>query len=207
MSIIYTLVAKDINCVLCEYTELVGNFQQVTRTILKFVEKDSKKTMEYDKYKYHYISEGNLTFLCMTENFPEKLAFACLNEIKAKFINKYEYDKISSFCTYQLSEFVPVISNSVKYYSSCPLKTEVGEYIPELSQLNIHTCNVNDFFSSNQKISIVAVKPGRLNSNSKNIANIALHIQNETKKKKLKRYFIVSLSAIIFLLVLLMLFF
>ena len=35
MSIIYALVAKNDDQVLCEYTEYKGNFEQISRTILR----------------------------------------------------------------------------------------------------------------------------------------------------------------------------
>lgn len=41
----------------------------------------------------------------MTENFPEDLAFAFLSDTQKKFIQNYDYDKIASFCAYQLSDF------------------------------------------------------------------------------------------------------
>ena len=82
MSILYSLIAKDGLVVLCEFTEYSGNFQQISRMLLKKIEPNTKKTIEYNKYRYHYIKEGNLTYLCLTENFPDYLAFAFLNDIK-----------------------------------------------------------------------------------------------------------------------------
>ena len=35
MSILYSLISKDLGVVLSEYTEYSGNFQQITRMILK----------------------------------------------------------------------------------------------------------------------------------------------------------------------------
>lgn len=49
MSIIYSLIAKDFGVVLSEYTEYSGNFQQITRMILKKVHQNCKYTIEYDK--------------------------------------------------------------------------------------------------------------------------------------------------------------
>ena len=39
MSIIYALVAKNDDQVLCEYTEYKGNFEQISRTILRKIQK------------------------------------------------------------------------------------------------------------------------------------------------------------------------
>ncbi len=49
MSIIYTLVAKTNNVILCEYTEYSGNFQYISLIILKKIKPNKKCTIEYDK--------------------------------------------------------------------------------------------------------------------------------------------------------------
>jgi len=49
----------------------------------------------------------------MTEGSTEDMAFACLGEIKKKFIQNYDYDKIASFYAYQLEEFVPILKQLV----------------------------------------------------------------------------------------------
>lgn len=45
----------------------------------------------------------------MTENASDELAFSYLNDIKKKFIQNYDYDKIASFHAYHLTEFVEVL--------------------------------------------------------------------------------------------------
>ena len=41
----------------------------------------------------------------MTENISDELAFAYLYEIRKKFIQTYDYDKVAGFYAYQLEEF------------------------------------------------------------------------------------------------------
>jgi hypothetical protein len=48
MSIIYTLIARDSDKVLCEYSEYHGNFEQISRSLLKKVQKDHRATFLYD---------------------------------------------------------------------------------------------------------------------------------------------------------------
>ena len=45
----------------------------------------------------------------MTEGAPDELAFGYLSEIKKKFIQNYDFDKIAGFYAYQLEEFVPTL--------------------------------------------------------------------------------------------------
>jgi hypothetical protein len=47
MSIVYTLIAKLTDKILCEYTEYQGNFEQISRNLLKKVVKESRATFSY----------------------------------------------------------------------------------------------------------------------------------------------------------------
>ena len=49
MSIIYALIARSSDVVLCEHTEYAGNFQQISRILLRKIKKGSKYSIEYDK--------------------------------------------------------------------------------------------------------------------------------------------------------------
>lgn len=46
MSIVYTLISKG-DRVLAEYTDYQGNFEQVSRNLLKKTEKDKRATFSY----------------------------------------------------------------------------------------------------------------------------------------------------------------
>lgn len=51
MSIIYALISKAHDVVLCEHTEYAGNFQQISRVLLRKIKSNVKYSIEYDKYK------------------------------------------------------------------------------------------------------------------------------------------------------------
>ncbi len=48
MSIIYTLIAKSSEKVLCEFTDHHGNFEQVSRSLIRKSQKDHRATFSYD---------------------------------------------------------------------------------------------------------------------------------------------------------------
>ena len=57
MSIIYGLIAKNDDQVLCEYTEYKGNFEQISRMILRKIQKNSRRALIYDEsYNFTYIN-------------------------------------------------------------------------------------------------------------------------------------------------------
>lgn len=51
MSIIYCLISKALDVVLCEYidSDYAGNFQQISRLLLRKIKKNAKFTIDYDK--------------------------------------------------------------------------------------------------------------------------------------------------------------
>ena len=50
MSIVYSLVARQPDVVLCEYSEHQGNFIQISRIVLqKAVKPETKQIIKYDK--------------------------------------------------------------------------------------------------------------------------------------------------------------
>lgn len=47
----------------------------------------------------------------MTEGANDSTAFAYLSDLKKKFIQDYDYDRIASFHAYQLTEFEGTLKN------------------------------------------------------------------------------------------------
>lgn len=90
--IIYTLVSRGSH-VLAEHTERTGNFEQVTRQLLKRIPAENK-IMSYvypkEKFVFHYIVEDGITYLCMAdEAFGRMVPFRFLDDIKEKFIDTF----------------------------------------------------------------------------------------------------------------------
>ena len=49
MSFVYSLLAKDPDIVLCEYSDYEGNFFQITRVVLQKIKKNSKYIINYNQ--------------------------------------------------------------------------------------------------------------------------------------------------------------
>ena len=49
MSIKYSLITKENDKVLTEFTEFTGNFEQISRQLLKKIKPESRGTFVYDK--------------------------------------------------------------------------------------------------------------------------------------------------------------
>ena len=112
MSFIYSLISKNKDTVLCEYTEFAGNFQQISRVILqKGIKINSKYIINYDKYNIHYINENSITFLLLDEEVNDNIAFSFLTDLKNEILKFYSFDDLKNFSTDQLKNGVDIIKN------------------------------------------------------------------------------------------------
>ncbi len=51
----------------------------------------------------------------MTEHSQDEIAFGYLSDVRRKFIQNYDYDKIAGFYAYQLTEFSDVLKQLMVY--------------------------------------------------------------------------------------------
>jgi len=206
MSILYALIARASDVVLCEHTEYAGNFQQISRVLLRKIKKNSKFSIEYDKFKFNYINENDISYLCMTEGAPDQLAFAYLSDIRKKFIQTYDYDKIAGFYAYQLNEFSDVLKQLMTYYNSNPSFTKAGEIIKDLQDAkNVMVENIEKLLDRDERLNIIAMKSNNLNQHSKNINYMSAKIKKQEKMKQMKTMLMMGGAAVIIILILLIL--
>jgi hypothetical protein len=65
----------------------------------------NKILYKFFRHKYYYINENKVTIMCLAEELSDDMAFAFLYDIKKKLLNTYDYDKLSGYSSFQLSEF------------------------------------------------------------------------------------------------------
>mmetsp|Transcript_40052 Transcript_40052/g.85437 ORF Transcript_40052/g.85437 Transcript_40052/m.85437 type:complete len:231 (-) Transcript_40052:37-729(-) len=102
--IIYTLVSRDRNLVLVDYTPLQGNFQQATIQILPRLEHAVEgKSYIYGEYAFHYIVDDatGLWFVCMAERaMKRRVPFAFLGAVQEVVRQLYTGDQVQAAIAY-----------------------------------------------------------------------------------------------------------
>ena len=187
MPIIHVLISKNIDTVLCEYTEYQGNFNTIARNFLQKVKPNTRQTIQYDSYQYHYINKDNITYLCTTSNFPEDTTFAFLMEVQRQFLNQNDYKDIMKKQSYQMKYFEKNLKNIMDYYNKCPEKTLSGEIIKNLVDAkSIAIENIEKLIERDDKLNITVQKSDKLYDQSKNINSLANSIKNQKKAEKLR---------------------
>ena len=79
---------------MCACAPRAGNFPTVTRVLLaKIPPIDGKMSYVYDKHVFHYLVEGNITYLCMAdESMKRRIPFTFLEDIKRRFVSQVRLD-------------------------------------------------------------------------------------------------------------------
>ena len=82
----YALVARG-KTVLTEYTQVLGNFQTVTRILLgKIPQESAKMSYVYDSYTFHYMIQKGLTYMVMADkDFGRRVPFAFIDEVSRQY--------------------------------------------------------------------------------------------------------------------------
>ena len=202
MSFIYSLIAREPNVVLVEYTEYTGNFGQASHLIIeKGVPKNTQTVIPYDKYKIHIIYENSLIYFCFTEDVSDEQAFAFLNDLKNKLLKTYQESELLTKNAYSLKNFEITLEQYMNYYNSHPTTTKAGEIIKELNiAKNVAIENIEKIFQREEKIEIIASKSQNLENYSYNAKTIADNIRKNEKKNSHIIMIIIAVIIILFIL-------
>jgi len=169
MTIVYALVSRQ-KTVLAEYTatSVTGNFPTVTRVLLsKIPPVDGRMTYVYDEYVFHYVVEGGICFLCMSdEQNRHRVPFAFLNDIKQSFTHKYGMDIPQRAIAFSLNEeFSKSICERMNYYNSAGSNVDglsaVKNQIEDVKGVMVE--NIEKVLERGEKIELLVDKTDRLN--------------------------------------------
>lgn len=211
MSIIYALISKDYEKVLCEFTEYHGNFQVITRNIIKKLKPHTKAIIPYDDSYFFYFttsSEMNLTYLCMCENtFPFENAFEFLDVIRDNFEHTYSPEAITSAYAYTFNkDFGSTLENKIQFYNNHNTFPLINQF-PLLSSnpnnppvLNIDSLIKPSSSSSSHednKTALIVKRFNISNEDNQSFFEGALNVQKRLTRKKNQRYLLILLILII----------
>lgn len=161
MPIIYALVSRG-QQVLAEYTSsgLTGNFSTVTRVLLKKLpEQDGKMSLLYDKYMFHYLTEDELTYLCMTDrDFTRSSAFDFLQDVKKRFIATYGERAKTAIAFAFNADFQRVLQQLMEKYNS-PKTDKLAKVQEDINVVkDIMIKNIDKVLERGEKIELLVDK-------------------------------------------------
>eukprot|EP00699_Malawimonas_sp_californiana_P001598 EC715849.1.p1 GENE.EC715849.1~~EC715849.1.p1 ORF type:complete len:201 (+),score=33.17 EC715849.1:50-652(+) len=165
MPIIYSIISRG-NTVLAEYTSNSGNFVQITRRILDRIptSKPTKVSYVYDRYVFHCCVDDGLIYICMTDqDFPRRIPFAFLDDIKSKFKAAYG-DRGRQALAYELNEdFKKVLQKQMETFSNDPQVDRISRVRAEIDDVKgIMLENIDKVLERGDKIEILVDKTATL---------------------------------------------
>ena len=173
MTIFYSLIARNYDLILSEYTDYTGNFQQITRILLyklKLIgqnKADNLFCIPYDNYQFNYIITDDLLYLCMSYkdnmNISQKnylneniLIYAFLFDLRKFFLTQYNFEDIQKSHSYEYQDFDNSIRLLLEYYNERPSFTKSGlpvyNFINE--DKNVIIENLNKYFNSDETLNM-----------------------------------------------------
>ena len=173
MTIFYSLIARNYDLILSEYTDYTGNFQQITRILLyklKLIgqnKADNLFCIPYDNYQFNYIIKDDLLYLCMSYkdnmNISQKnylneniLIYAFLLDLRKFFLTQYNFEDIQKSHSYEYQDFDNSIHLLLEYYNERPSFTKSGlpvyNFINE--DKNVIIENLNKYFNSDETLNM-----------------------------------------------------
>ena len=217
MSIIYTIIAKDNEKILCDYTDYHGTFEQYTQNLIKKTNNNIPKAIiTFKDFLFHYISNDNLIYMCMAENnYPIDTAFEFLDVIKENFEKTFTKIEINQAYAYSFNnKFKYIIQSKMNYYNEHTLtKNENQLNLLKEGLINTKTelLNSQKFLDErNEKMELIVSKA----ENMKNDSSI-YYIESKKVKDKVKNdkilyrilFILVIISVILFIIICFFLFF
>lgn len=169
MTLVYALVSRQ-KTVLAEYTatSATGNFPTVTRVLLsKIPPVDGRMTYVYDEYVFHYVVEGGICFLCMSdEKNKHRVPFAFLQDVKEQFALKYGADIPQRAIAFSLNEeFSKLLHARMEYYNGAGPNVDslsaVKNQIEDVKGVMVE--NIEKVLERGEKIELLVDKTDRLN--------------------------------------------
>eukprot|EP00483_Globobulimina_turgida_P000911 UN00912 len=205
--IIYALVSRGSD-VLAEHTERTGNFEQVTRQLLKRIPAENK-IMSYvypkEKYVFHYIVNDGITYLCMAdEGFGRMIPFRFLEDMKNKFVDTFG-DRARTAIAYSFNpDFQGVIRRLMeaandprnKTYRSTDSKIyEINEEIE--STKNTVLESIEKVLDRGEKIELLVHKSDQLDDQARKFNRHSKKLKNRMLWKNIKMTLILALVCLI----------
>ena len=119
MSLIYSLIAKEPDIILCGYSESTGNFEIYCQKILKKIHKNAMASYQYQDYIFHVYNKDSITYLAFSDkSYKEKVAYDFLETIHGLFTKKYSKRDIDDAISYSFKDFEDVLKEQMTFYNN-----------------------------------------------------------------------------------------
>jgi len=169
MPIVACLISRG-NVVLAEYSPPGTNFATIARRLIEQIPTtpDSKKSYSHDSFHFHYLVEGGITYLCMTDqNMNFRVPYAFLFDLNSRFKGTYAEKIFSAGPMGMNDSFSRVIKERLEFFSNERNVDKISKVRGEIEDAkNIMVNNIEKVLERGEKIEVLVDKTEDLNQQS-----------------------------------------
>jgi len=167
MPILYTVVSRG-NTVLAKYADCVGNFTEVTETLISKIQLTNHKlTYTHSSYLFHYVCADKIIYMCITDaEFERARAFLFLSEIKSKFLATYGLTAATALPYAMNTEFSRVMSTELKKCNESRDYDSISKVHGQIDELkDIMVKNIENITARGERLELLVNKSENLRDN------------------------------------------
>ncbi|KAL6780431.1 Vesicle-associated membrane protein 713 [Auxenochlorella protothecoides] len=167
--ILYALVARG-PVILCEYNLVRGNAPLVALNLLeKWVPRpDAKASYVADKHVFHLLSDGELTYLCMSdESLGRRVAFAFLADVQSTFLAAHGASTRSALAYELNTAFEPELRSRMLRLNADPRADALTRIHGDVAELkSIMVDNIDKILDRGERLDLLVERTDDLASST-----------------------------------------
>ena len=183
-----------------------GNFPTVTRVLLaKIPTQDGRMTYQYDNYNFHYITEGGICYLCMSDVLNKhRIPYAFLQDMKDRFLAQYGSEAPLQAIAFSYNEeFSKTIQQRMDYYNSDEADRSIDSLGAVKSQIDdvksTMVENIEKILERGEKIELLVDKTENLQTSSFMFESSSRNLRRAMYWRQVRCYIGIG-AAVVFLL-------
>ena len=145
-----------------------------------------KLSIESGGATFHYINQGGVCYLCLTEKgYPKRLAFNYLEELQREFVSKFDGEVESASRPYAFIKFDTFIQKTKKLYVDTRTQRNLNKLNEDLHDVQrIMTQNIQDVLGRGERLDTVMAKSTNLRDASGRYAKNARFLNTRAMLRK-----------------------
>ena len=206
MEVIYVVIARR-DVVLAEYTRHSGNYEQISRVLLKRMNEDGTAAnrlaqLKYDAHVFHYSILDGITYMCMTDaSAGNRRPFAFLTEVSDTFRSAYGPRALQAIAYEFNADFSPVLRQKVEYHLTNVDADSIGSVKARITDArDIMVDNIERLLERGEKIELLVNKTEAMTEQAFRFEKSATKLKIAVWWKRVKIYlfifFIIALLAV-----------
>ena len=196
----YSLIVREPDVVLAEHYTLQGTFPHIARNILPKLPRQGKFSYTYNSaYCFHYISQGNVLVLCLADGgFSRRVAFLCLEDLCARFMEKYG-NVVGTVIAFGVAkEFNAVLKARLAYFNSGPTTDKLSLLKSNLDDIrSVMVDNIDKVLARGEKVELLVKKTETMSENAVQMRRRATDLRRKMWRRNVKTYLVCALATLV----------